>query len=185
MGRCYRIKPPNNAGKIFLADSGFGNIATDAPSGYVSRTEQPNRGIWDTVKGAWNSVAKAATAWHFEGRDRRNVNLPASVEFARVQGSDWIKMKQSMNEYHDDGIGDPETKFIHPDGREVIYSGDTGRIVTNPRLKGTYNYINPANTPEQWYNIPGWGKFALRGTGHFFADMLPYYIGGNVRGPDN
>lgn len=84
-----------------------------------------------------------------------------------------------MSRYHDNGKGKPEMKFIFPDGREAVYDGDTCELITDPILGGTYNYINPAEpswNPEKWPSIIG------RGAGHFIIDILPYYIGGNIRG---
>jgi hypothetical protein len=45
----------------------------------------------------------------------------------------------------------------------------------------TYNYVNPMAASE----VDGVGsalEFAGRNAGHFLADVVPYYLGGNVRG---
>ena len=84
-----------------------------------------------------------------------------------------------MNKFHDNKKGNPEVKYVHPDGREVVYDGDTCEPVTNPKLKGTYNYVNPA--PWSW-NPLKWNMIITRGVLHGVIDVAPYKIGGNVRG---
>ena len=108
--------------------------------------------------------------WHHKGRDARNTNLPVTPP---AQGSGWVELPSSQNIFHDNGKGKPERKFIHPDGREAVYDGDTGELVTDPCNKGTYNYVNP---PQD-----GMGGFeqVWRGAGHFFADMVPFAMWGN------
>jgi len=83
-----------------------------------------------------------------------------------------------MAKYHDNGVGHPEKKFIFPDGREAVYDGDGGKLVTDPRYRGAYNYVNPS---APTWNPLTWTRAAVRGAGHFVADMLPYYIWGNYR----
>lgn len=75
-----------------------------------------------------------------------------------------------MSIYHQNGFGEPELKFICDDGREAVFTKDFSedgsyQLYTDPRYKGTYNYCNPVN-------ILGY-------VGHFFADMVPYYLTGN------
>jgi RHS repeat-associated protein len=115
--------------------------------------------------------------WHYEGRDAHNSNLPSSPEAADLAGG--TLLSPEMSKYHDDPCTPgPEKKFIFPGGEEAVYNDETGQLVTDPRYKGTYNYVNPAppsRNPLKWPGIVG------RGAGHFFADMLPYYIWGNER----
>lgn len=117
--------------------------------------------------------------WHFEGRDALNNNIPATAEQAEPAGG--TLLPPEMSKYHDNGIGETEQKFIFPDGREAVYDGDTGQLVTDPRFKGTYNYVNPA---ELSWNPLKWPEIYWRGLGHFYTDMLPYYMWGNNRPPD-
>lgn len=68
------------------------------------------------------------------------------------------------------GFGEPELKFICADGREAVFTKDFSedgsyQLYTDPRYKGTYNYCNPNGF--------------LGYIGHFFADMVPYYLTGN------
>ena len=81
----------------------------------------------------------------------------------------------SDSEEHDNKRGKPELKYVLLDSsgwgsREVVFDGDTLEPITDPRYMGTYNYVNFRGT-------------FVTGVGHFLFDMLPYYIGGNVRGP--
>ena len=82
---------------------------------------------------------------------------------------------------HDDGIEPPELKFIFEDGREAVYYGDTGELVTDPMYAGTYNYVNPGVRPENWYDAPGWIVYGARMAGHAAIDVAPYCVGGNDR----
>ncbi len=127
------------------------------------------------------SFLESLSAWHFEDRAAMNSNLP-SYEEAIAEGSQWQLLPESQSIFHDNGEGKPELKFIHPDGREAVFDGDTHELVTDPEFAGTYNYVNPAPAPENWYDLAGWGSFAAKGLGHVVADVLPYNLGGNVRG---
>ena len=88
-------------------------------------------------------------------------------------GSGWVELPPSQSIYHDNGKSKPERKFIHRDGREAVYDGDKETLITDRRFMGTYNYVNPRTKQN-----PAW-TWIWRGPGHFFADMLPYYIWGN------
>ena len=126
-----------------------------------------------------------ATAGHFENRAARNGNLPSYAQ-ASEEGSQWKLLTAAQSIYHDNGQGQPELKFIHFDGREAVYDGDTLQLVTDPRYVGTYNYVNtmsmPAPTGEVFYDTVSAGMFMAANAGHFVMDVIPYYIGGNVRG---
>ncbi|WP_283241550.1 RHS repeat-associated core domain-containing protein, partial [Halomonas sp. ATBC28] len=129
-------------------------------------------------------IWRNSTAWHFEGRHCRNTDLP-SFKSANSRNSDWILLPESQSIFHDNGIGKPELKFIHPDGREAVFDGDTHELITDPRYMGTYNYVNPSKTPEEWTDFRGWGDWAIKGVGHGVLDVLPYIPGrNNVRGPN-
>ncbi|MFS1525938.1 hypothetical protein ACL7TT_17830 [Microbulbifer sp. 2304DJ12-6] len=121
------------------------------------------------------------TSWHFEGRAGRNGDLPTYGQ-AVNPASGWTKLSAAQSVFHDDGIGNPEAKFIHSDGREAVFNGDTSLLVTDPRYMGTYNYVNPAPVPNNWYDVPGWVLWADQGLGHAALDVAPYILGGNVRG---
>ncbi|MGQ7246176.1 RHS repeat-associated core domain-containing protein, partial [Halomonas sp. V046] len=131
-------------------------------------------------EGFFSGIWRSSTSWHFENRACNNSNLPTYRE-AVGRNSQWQKLPESQAIFHDNGIGKPEVKFIHPDGREVIFDGDTHEIVTNDKYIGTYNYVNPAPLPTSIGEIP---NFIEKGGAHLILDVVPYAIGGNVRGPN-
>ena len=67
---------------------------------------------------------------------------------------------------------------MHRDGREAVFDGDTGRLITDARHGGTYNYVNP----RQWEGIQSAPGYVAGNAGHLVADVLPYAVGGNARG---
>ena len=107
--------------------------------------------------------------WHHENRRKRNTQLPPKPP----KGNGWRQLPGWQSVYHDNGDEYPEKKFVNDDGREAVYDGKTDELITDDELGGTYNYVNP---PQE-----GDGVFTTvwRATGHFVADMLPYYIWGN------
>jgi hypothetical protein len=137
----------------------------------------------DRVTGAGKWVYNKLTGWHFEGRGAQNGPHP-TYDQVRTQGSGWQLLGPSQSIYHDNGVGQPELKYIHPSGREAVFDGDTLQPITDPRYAGTYNYVNPAQAPENWYNVGGWLSFSVLGAGHLVTDVVPYWLGGNVRGND-
>lgn len=163
-----RVLDPNTG--RFTSEDPLGFV--DGASRYVYCANNPVH-IIDPMGLAWYDD------WHYGDRDALNRDLPSSPEDAANTGGD--RVPDSMNRYHDNGDECPETKYIFPDGREVVYDGKTGNLVTDPNLKGTYNYVNPA-VPS--WNPLTWPGAASRGVGHFFADMLPYYVWGNDRPSD-
>ncbi len=149
-------------------------------------------GVWDITKDSWDywvdaakdvigKIGYPATAWHFEGREGRNVDLPSYEEIDGKLG--WRPIRYEQAKYHQNGYGKPELKYINIDGREVVYDGDTHEIIKDPRYQGTYNYCNVAKEPERIYEIVlEWSDLASTYTNHVVFDLVPYYIGGNVRG---
>lgn len=124
------------------------------------------------------------TAWHFEERDKLNRPQPNSEKEAIQNGYKYIPAPRDG--LHQDKVGKPERKFVHDDGREVIFDGDTGKVVTDPRYKGTYNYDNDGPWPDfsDPRKVQEWMEWAKDGAPHFVYDMMPYFIAGNKRGKD-
>lgn len=135
------------------------------------------------------------TYFHFEGRDAKNIITESYDEIKKSaeSGEDWTLLDDRLSIYHQNGIGEKELKFVCKDGREAVFSKDYSsdgsyQLVTDPRYKGTYNYCNPADIPllpNGVTDLKGIGdfstgclNFAVKGMGHFFADMLPYYLTG-------
>lgn len=109
--------------------------------------------------------------WHHKGRDSWNSPLSQSPPKG---DDDWCELPESQNAFHDNGFGKPEKKFIHRDGREAVYDGDTGKLITDPDLKGTYNYVNP---PKNW--PPQTVEDVVRTLGHGAVDVVPFMLWGN------
>lgn len=118
-----------------------------------------------------------ATEFHFEKRDELNGPHPSYSDVI-ADNSSWTLLPPSMSIYHDNGMGKPELKFVHPDGREAVFDGDTLQPMTNPRYKGTYNYVVPVEPPEDILDIGGWYNYATRGIGHVVLDVIPYWLTG-------
>jgi hypothetical protein len=113
------------------------------------------------------------TAWNYEGRDARNNNIE-SIDTITNEEQGW---RQDLRDtFHQDGDNYHDDKYTHPDGREVVIDGATGKMVTEGATRGTYNYVDPGVAPENRYDIAGWAEFGARGVGHFFADILPWAI---------
>lgn len=166
--------------------SSVGHTIADGASWLGHEAVQIGTGISDGARAVGNAAYHGLTDWHFEGRDARNGTAPNQADLPSAPGAPnaggWQQLPPAMSVFHDNGVGAPERKYINADGRESVKDGDTGAEVSDPRYKATYNYVNPM-TWDNAHGAAGVGEFAARNTGHFFADVLPYLIGGNVRGP--
>ena len=149
----------------------------------------------DLIGEVLDSLYEDATAWHFEERDKLNNPLPKNRKEAIEKGFVHVSFPRDM--LHQNDKGKREEKMVHPDGREVVFDGGTGEMVTDPDLVGTYNYVNDVPFPDfsspKSTHYPGVAgtehlvdltEYVSRAVLHFFADMLPHYIGGNKRGKD-
>ena len=133
-----------------------------------------------------NKLWIKATGWNFEGRDKKNVITESFNEIwdeSQKPNSNWILLDYEMSIYHQNGVGDDELKFVCIDGREAVFTKDFSKdgsyeLVTDPKFKGTYNYCPPAPKPKNITDVKGISNFVLKATGHFFADVLPYYLAG-------
>lgn len=80
-----------------------------------------------------------------------------------------VKMSDIKASYHKQGMSNDynpalNDKFVTLDGKiETVYNRETGQKITDPVNQGTYNMADPNSDL----------------LGHFFQDMLPYYIWGN------
>ncbi|MEH7179688.1 hypothetical protein [Neobacillus vireti] len=119
--------------------------------------------------------------FHYEQRKEMN-GPPPIYEEVKDPASGWIRLPVEMSIYHDNNQGEPELKFIHPDGREAVFNGDDHSLVTDPRYIGTYNYINPSLQPEGFptnkEELLEWIEFGKTGIGHVATDVVPYYMVG-------
>ena len=134
--------------------------------------------IVETVKEKGYTAYYNATKWHFEDREKKNGTHPTYSE-VNDRNSGWNLLPESQSIYHDNGVGKSELKYITDDGREAVFDGDTLEPVTDPRYIATYNYCPLYQMPSTGAGVLDYVKLAGSGVGHFFADMLPYYLTGN------
>ena len=127
-----------------------------------------NKGNTKTIG---DKLIEKITYFHFEARDSKNTITESFEDIsksANTKDGDWVLLTKEMSKYHQNGFGADELKFVCKDGREAVFTKDFSsdgsyELYTDPQYKGTYNYCNPTTNP----------------IGHFFADMLPYYLTGN------
>ena len=114
-----------------------------------------------------STVAYVAQSHHFDKRKEKNVDLPSTPQEAKDAGRlgpDTTPKGPAADCHQYTSPDKSNVKYVSPDGhREVIYNSNG--IVFDSRDIGTYNF-SPAGT--------FWGSI-----GHFFADMLPWYLFGN------
>jgi len=96
------------------------------------------------------------------------------------KNSCWYLMPAWKNLYHDDGIGWPELKFCHTDGREYIYGSPNKatpeyQIIKDDWRKGSYNYFPPIK--NLCYNNPKrFILYVVSSILHLIFDLGPSYI---------
>jgi hypothetical protein len=175
------VKYTDPDGRISAAE-----ILGKAKSAVINTGKSIGEGIKSTAQAVWQK----ATEFHFEGRDSKNVDLPTFSEVSSSR-SEWIQLPSELSKYHDNETGSPELKFVHPDGREAVFTKDFStdgsyQLYTDPKYKGTYNYVSPASIPEAPSSIKDvpktlkqTGDFLLKGAGHLVTDVLPYKILGS------
>ena len=124
---------------------------------------------------------------HYELRDALNAGeggYPDSYQDFQqdLEYREWAQMPPSQAAFHQNG-GAQDLKYIHPDGRELVFDGDTGQLITDDRFMGTYNYVNstihPDPTPspyEMWRNTQTEGSRL-----HKDYDVDPWVELGNTR----
>jgi hypothetical protein len=106
--------------------------------------------------------------------------LPTYSE-AAAAGSPWRQLSPAQSIYHDNGRGKKELKFVNPDGREVVFDGDTHERITDPNIVGTYNYVTVLPGTE-YSGILGNIEYGLDIVGHGIVDVVPYWLAGNCNG---
>ncbi len=122
---------------------------------------------------------------HYDYRDLSNGLHPTYGQCFN-NTKEWTLLSPEMSIYHDNGIGKPELKFVHNNGREAVFDGDTHEIIYDSQYRATYNYVTAIEF-KGWAHVLNstyghLGELLGKGAGHFIFDMIPYYIGGNNRG---
>lgn len=120
------------------------------------------------------------TRWHFEDRAAQNTPLPQTEKEAVKMG--FRKYPNWQAAEHQNRRGQAERKYGHPDGREVVFDGDTGALVTDDTIRGTYNYVTPPPFDPNHWEFGDLGDFVVGGGAHLAVDWLPYKLLGNSRG---
>ena len=151
-----------------LGGGKFANGATSAAMAFLFNEVLHDDG--QKGDGFFKRLWKKATNWHFEGRDALNSGLPLTADVANAAGGTLLPPEQSK--FHDNGDAFSESKYIFDDGREAVYDGKTGNLITDPEYGGTYNYINPKK---------GAPFYHPKNIGHGIVDVIPYCLGGNNR----
>lgn len=144
-----------------------------------------------------NDFYQYATKWHYEKRDQKNTvsefNTDADAYNFLSQSKDGSIIDgwrlESRDSCHQDGDTYREEKYCNLDGREIVFDGksiaeNNPQIVTDGKLKGTYNYCDPGIKPtvENGKNNPtGWIDYLEKSIGHGICDLIPWYIFGNTR----
>ena len=140
----------------------------------------------ETLEDIPQTIWYGATEWHYEMRDKLN-KYDTSIYTHKIILDEQMEWRRETRDiFHQDGIEPKERKYCHPNGWEVVYDGKSladqnPRVVTDDKIRGTYNYIDPGAPPENWYDVPRWTEYAARGIGHTVVDIVPYWILGNSR----
>ena len=129
----------------------------------IDRWGKFNRHTHPGLLGSW--------FWHHYVREYLNDPLPETPSKARQTG--WRKLSRKESVFHDNGDEYEECKYVHRDGREVVYDGRTLEIISDSVYKGTYNFVNPGTADN------GWIEYSARFVGHGVLDVIPYLIMGN------
>jgi hypothetical protein len=156
----------------------------------VGRIANPVYGAYATG----HDLGEDAAYMHYERRDELNhvgdpSMYPTTDELPTEEDSQndngWTLLNEDLSVLHqDDSPEHPqqEAKFVHEDGRESVKyrneDGTYGDEVTRDDIRGTYNYVNPGNWEED-----SLVEYGARMIGHGVVDVLPWMIGGSVRGP--
>ena len=156
-----------------------------AASGAGSLLDSATDWVGDTATDAYNGV----TGFNFEGRDARNARMGTpTLDELTAEDSPWREMSAGETIYHDNNDAHPERKFIRDDpdsflglgGYEYVHDGATNAPMEPGALQATYNYINPAEGGMGDLSPEG----IFRNVGHVVADVIPYILGGTVRGDE-
>lgn len=178
--RCEELLEPGAVISHDIFDDGSQTIVSEAPLGEVRVVNIDSDGqveVGQIREDAGGGIS--LTDWHFENRDELNRDVPTTLDEAVEEG--WQRLPHGQADFHQDpNVHGNEIKFIHPDGREAIYY-QSGRLVTDPAIAGTFNYVNPRAFPDD-LNIVDWVAFGAYGAAHMLVDWVPWVFGGSVRG---
>jgi hypothetical protein len=111
-------------------------------------------------------------------RESRNADVPATQSGAILARGQLMGPPQDL--LHQDFAPPREFKYVIYDGlvssKEAVYSA--GRLVTDPGIGGSYNYVTPLPVSHLVTNPVGTVATWL---GHFGADMAPPWLLSRLR----
>ena len=177
-------------GDLWSGAKDLGARAVEAGSGLldsgVSWASDTATSAWDGARGFGEDLYDRLTSWHFEGRDARN-GPPPSLEELELDRS-WRQLGETESSYHQNEDGVQDFKYVNDEpagmfgigGKEAVIDGATGLPMETGPYQATYNYCNPAAGGIKDMSPTG----ILRNAGHLALDMVPYYLGGTVRGDE-
>ena len=188
---------------MFTGEVNFGLVGQAALGGAIGGALSSGGGLWQTGKDAAfmehagvavaNQVSEGVITAGLTGEDYHMDDFGMDVGLGAVKGAHYYRNELNTGlpgtikdadaqsgvdvnaDYHKLGGAKGNVKRVFADGREAVYSGGpkgTGKLVTDKLNMGTYNYVNPGN----FKSIMG----IMKHTGHYFADMLPYFAFGNT-----
>lgn len=172
--------PPEVAALDLKGLAAANGIVRSDPAAANANASADAKSAGDKKTGFFQGLYLKLTRFHFEGRDEKNGKPPSYEELVKP-GSGWKLLPKAMSVFHDNGKGEAELKFVHEDGREAVIDGDTKQPLLDAKYMATYNYVNPMPMDEVHGPIDLL-KFAGKNLGHFITDVVPYAVGGNVRG---
>lgn len=160
--------------------SDLANFVADAIEAGINKAMSGLDDAWSEIRELVPNPLETLKQAHYDQRDALNASLPSHEE-ATAPDSGWWLLPPEESVYHDNHIGKPELKYVHEDGREVVYDGDTHEVIKDPKYKGTYNY-HPM-MPREYYpdGTGGWMEKQVDGAGHLIQDVVPYWLLGNTR----
>ncbi len=169
-----------------FGQSSFSSTRVSPGAGYsLSEGVSPASGGGNIAMRGIRRLHLILTGWHFEGSDAINGPFKNYTIDDVVNDKDWIMLEEWQVGTHNNDVGAIEMKFVHKrTGAELVFNGDSPHELMNQvGIRGTPNYVNPMRLQD----IKGIGsalKFGLSVIGHGAMDVVPFKIGGDVRGPD-
>lgn len=129
--------------------------------------------VIDRVSNVAYQIYYDATKWHFEDRIAANGEHPTYDEVKN--DTEWTLLPRSQSLYHIDDVGKDELKYVHPDGREAVFNGDTLNPMLDSQYMATYNYVALMPLPDN-PSITDYVAYGVRWIGHGICDVAPYVL---------
>ena len=134
----------------------YGYVANDPVNlvdsfGLITQGRIPGLGLFSL-----SAECQSFKDWHYK---RNGYNRDVDYETTKETWDSSVDPR-----YHQQGCrNEGNIKFVSPDGRSETIFNSNHIPLNDPLNRGTYNYADPLTDP----------------IGHFFKDMIPYYLLGN------